>query len=142
MSVSADTSFIAAIYLTEERSSATAARFAREGSLPLTPLGRLELINAMYLARFRGDMDAARTTATLAAIGDDLAAGRLIAVAWPMGAFETAERLAALHAVTLGARSLDILQVASALALGADTFLTYDRRQAALARAAGLRVRP
>jgi hypothetical protein len=51
-----------------------------------------------------------------------------------------AERLSALHSETLGTRSLDILHVAAALVLGSSEFLTFDARQAALAKAAGLKV--
>jgi predicted nucleic acid-binding protein len=51
-----------------------------------------------------------------------------------------AERLSAAHSEKLGTRSLDILHVASALVLGSVSFLTFDRRQAALARVAGLKV--
>jgi predicted nucleic acid-binding protein len=51
-----------------------------------------------------------------------------------------AERLSALHSEKLGTRSLDILHVAAALVLGAAEFHSFDGRQAALARAAGLRV--
>jgi predicted nucleic acid-binding protein len=71
----------------------------------------------------------------------DLAAGVLAhaAVAWPEVLWE-AERLSAGHSETMGTRSLDILHVASALVLGAEQFVTFDTRQGALARAAGLRV--
>ncbi len=51
-----------------------------------------------------------------------------------------AERLSALYSEKLGTRSLDILHVASALVLGSTSFVTFDRRQAALARASGLKV--
>ena len=44
------------------------------------------------------------------------------------------------HSEKLGTRSLDILHVASALVLGSTSFVTFDRRQAALARASGLKV--
>jgi predicted nucleic acid-binding protein len=44
------------------------------------------------------------------------------------------------HTATVGARALDVLHVASALTLGRTTFVTYDERQAALARATGMRV--
>jgi hypothetical protein len=42
----------------------------------------------------------------------------------------------------VGGSALDILHVACALILRADTFLTFDKRQAKLARAAGLSVAP
>ena len=44
------------------------------------------------------------------------------------------------HAPVLGCRALDALHVASALVLAADHFYTFDRDQAMLARAVGLRV--
>ena len=49
------------------------------------------------------------------------------------------DSLSALHSETLGTRSLDILHVAAALTLGL-AHLTFDTRQAALARIAGLKV--
>lgn len=50
------------------------------------------------------------------------------------------ERLSGLHTQTLGTRTLDILHVAHAVVLGIKEFLTFDHRQAALAKAAGLKV--
>jgi hypothetical protein len=52
--------------------------------------------------------------------------------------YDEARRLSATWSATLGTRSLDILQVASALVLKAETFLTFDARQKKLAKAAGL----
>ena len=52
--------------------------------------------------------------------------------------WEGARRLSLAHSATLGTRSPDILQVATALALKADTFLTFDRNQSILAQAEGL----
>lgn len=48
-------------------------------------------------------------------------------------------RLSALHTEELGVRSVDILHVAAALVLGLEVFLTFDTRQRALARLAGLK---
>ncbi|MCP5542890.1 MAG: PIN domain-containing protein [Akkermansiaceae bacterium] len=52
-----------------------------------------------------------------------------------------AERLSATHSEKLGTRSLDILHVAAALVLGSTVFFTFDKRQAKLGKAAGLKVR-
>lgn len=51
-----------------------------------------------------------------------------------------AERSSASFSEKLGVRNLDILRVASALVLGAGEFWTFDTRQDALAKAAGLKV--
>jgi len=49
-----------------------------------------------------------------------------------------ARRLSTTWSATIGARSLDILQVATAIVLEADSFLTFDLCQKKLAKAAGL----
>ena len=51
-----------------------------------------------------------------------------------------AEKLVETHTALTGVRSLDILHLASALMLGASDFVTFDKRQAALAGRVGLRV--
>jgi hypothetical protein len=51
-----------------------------------------------------------------------------------------AERLSAVHTEKLGARSLDILHVSSALVLGFPVFPTFDHRRVSLAKATGLNV--
>ena len=56
-------------------------------------------------------------------------------------ALREAERLGAAHLTETGARSGDLLHVASAVILGAREFLTFDERQAKLARRAGLKVK-
>jgi predicted nucleic acid-binding protein len=53
-----------------------------------------------------------------------------------------AERLSNAHTPRRGYRALDVLHVAPALTLGAKVLLTFDSEQAALAKAAGLRVKP
>jgi len=56
---------------------------------------------------------------------------------------DQAAELSRQYTPTLGTRSLDVLHVASALALGMRQFVTYDERQARLAEACGLKaVRP
>lgn len=51
-----------------------------------------------------------------------------------------ATELSRLHTPVVGTRTLDVLHVASAVELGCRTLITYDERQAALARAVKLRV--
>jgi len=52
-----------------------------------------------------------------------------------------AERLGEAHLTKTGVRSGDLLHVASAVVLGACEFVTFDQRQAKLARRAGLKVK-
>lgn len=59
---------------------------------------------------------------------------------FPLEAWARARELSRRHGPALGCRALDALHVASALALASDDFYTFDRNQAKLARAAGLKV--
>jgi predicted nucleic acid-binding protein len=63
---------------------------------------------------------------------------RLVDLPWRAALDRTAE-LSRVHTITLGTRALDVLHVASALELGVRSFVTYDTRQAALAKAVGLK---
>jgi predicted nucleic acid-binding protein len=71
---------------------------------------------------------------------DDLRAGIWQLEDFPPETWARARELSRRHAPALGCRALDALHVASALVLAADDFYTFDRDQAKLARAAGLRV--
>ena len=137
----ADTSLLASLYLNDAR-AAESVTLLRTISIPVTVLGRIELFNALQLAVFRRQILAAEAAALRATIEQDLASGVLRMTPLPARVFERAEALVASHSAALGARSLDVLHVATAVELGANVFLTYDARQAALARAAGLKVRP
>ncbi len=53
-----------------------------------------------------------------------------------------AEKLGAAHNLAIGCRSADLFHVAAALEIGCELFLTFDQRQASMARAAGLKVKP
>jgi len=109
--------------------------------LAFTWLHQLEFRNALRLRIFRGDITAGQLDASLNTMLADLAAGVLLAASPPLTEVMTeAERLSALHSQTLGTRTLDILHVAAALVLGLAELLTFDTRQAALAKAAGLKV--
>jgi predicted nucleic acid-binding protein len=55
-------------------------------------------------------------------------------------AITRAANLSTAHTERLGARAIDLLHVAGALALESELFLTTDKRQARLANAEGLKV--
>jgi predicted nucleic acid-binding protein len=137
----ADTGFLCSLYAPDAHSRMAAASMRGVVlPLPLTWLHRLEFRNALRLRVFRREITAPEREASIGAMLQDLAGGLFQAVDPDWLAVTTeAERLSALHAETLGVRSLDILHVASALVLGARDFLGFDRRQSALARAAGLK---
>ena len=140
----ADTSFLARIYTPHADSTKALAWMQRATeALPFTPLHRHELRNAVRLRVFRGEITADQRKEALGEIDADLADGILAHTPIPWtDAFREAEDLAVTHTETLGVRSFDLLHVGLAVTLGATEFLTFDARQAILAKAAGLRVKP
>ena len=142
MTAYADTGFLCSLYAPDAHTHLAVARMTRQTlPLPFTWLHQLEFRNALRLRVFRGDITPAQRDASLNAMLADLAAGAMARAEPPLTDLTTeAERLSAMHSETLGTRSLDVLHVASALVLGFSEFLSFDHRQTALARAAGLRV--
>jgi predicted nucleic acid-binding protein len=138
----ADTGFLCSLYAPDAHTRRAVGRLHRQTlPLPFTWLHQLELRNSLRLRVFRREITAAQREASLNMMLADLAAGVLVAASPALADVMTeAERLSAVHSEKLGTRSLDILHVASALVLGSASFLTFDRRQAALARAVGLKV--
>ena len=140
----ADTSFLVRIYLPHATSTKALAWMQRSTeALPLTPLHRHELRNAVRLSVFRGEITGEQRKAAFREIEADLAEGILAHAPIPWtDAFREAESLAAAHTETLGVRSFDLLHVGLAVTFGAAEFLTFDARQATLAKAAGLKIKP
>lgn len=140
----ADTSFLARIY-TPHADSTKALTWMQRASeaLPFTSLHRHELRNSVRLRVFRGEITAEQRKEAFREIEADLADAILAHATIPWtDTFREAEGLAAAHTETLGVRSFDLLHVALATTLGATEFLTFDARQATLAKAAGLKVKP
>ena len=114
----------------------------KRAKLPLlmTSFGELELTNAVALRLFRKELSGSQVKAAHALIRKDLEDGVLLVNALPVSAFERAKRISRKQTPRLGTRTLDVLHVASALVLQADTFYSFDTRQAKLAAAEGLLV--
>jgi predicted nucleic acid-binding protein len=111
-------------------------------SLPvlITPLGELELVNAVQLRLFRKEVRPAEGRAANAAFRADLQHGIFAMRPLPQEVFTRARQLASRWTARLGTRSLDIIHVAAAIALRAEAFYTFDERQRKLAKAAKLAV--
>jgi predicted nucleic acid-binding protein len=140
----ADTSFLFALMLRDTNSPMAGAYLrAHRQALPLTSLQRCELTNAFRLAVFRKQADSSAAKAALIQVDTDLAAGNLVTtpLTWPE-VFCEAESLGEKHTAALGIRTLDLLHIGAALTLGLKNFLTFDHRQRACAKAAGLHVGP
>ncbi|MDD4018981.1 MAG: PIN domain-containing protein [Kiritimatiellae bacterium] len=140
----ADTSFLFSLYA-QDANTARAAAAAENGGVTflLTDFQRYELRNALRLSVFRGHLPGLTCRRLLQQVADDLDQGAFLAVPLVWGqVFAEAESLSAGHTGVLGTRAFDILHVAAAVTLGAKAFYTFDARQAALAKKAGLKVRP
>jgi len=141
LSAYADTSFLVSLYIHDSNSHAVGAQLRRaKPPFYLTPFGELELINTLQLWLFRGEMLTSSVHDAQAQIRADVEMGILALVPIPIGLYERAKQIARRRTASLGCRSLDIMHVASAEMLQADTFCTFDRAQAKLAIAEGLKV--
>jgi predicted nucleic acid-binding protein len=140
----ADTSFLARVYTPHAHSQKGLLWLQRAREpLPFSPLHRHELRNAIRLRVFRGEITPEQRKLAFQEIESDLADSILTHTPIPWtDTFRECEALAAAHTEKLGVRGIDLLHVGLALALEATEFLTYDTRQAALAKVAGLKVKP
>ena len=136
-----DPSALLKLYLHQPESVAMNAwRAKTKGALPVTHHGRIEVINAICLAAHRREISAEALADTLASFDEDFTGGlyRQADLLW-RATLNRAAELSRAHSPKLGTRSLDVLHVASALELELRFFVTYDNRQAELARAVGLK---
>lgn len=139
----ADTSFLLSLY-GQDTGSSSAQQLATELGCPFafTPLHRLEARNALRLAIFRSDITAKQAKAVMVTMEDDEKTGVLAnsPVGWAE-VFDRAEEFSASHTANLGTRTMDILHVAAASVLNLQDFLTFDKREAELAKKVGMTVR-
>jgi len=127
-----DSSVLVAVYVPERFSVAARRAIGRVPQVPYTLLHELEVANAFALLLGRRSITAAEHRAIRAHVREDVEAQRLVPTAldWPQafaGACEVSESCTA----TLLTRSLDLLHVAAARALGCTVFVSADERQLA-----------
>ena len=139
-----DSAIIVKLYV-QETTSPDAIRLVGAYVAPyaLTQWQALEVKNAIRLKAFRAEITAAEMNRSITVFEQDIATGRWQRPAYTAATVEQkADELSAGHSAILGCRTLDIIQVAAALVLGAKEFVTFDARQGALAKQAGLKVKP
>jgi predicted nucleic acid-binding protein len=139
----ADTSFLLSAYLWDSNSN-IATTHLKEASLPvfLTPFGEFELVNAISLRVFRREIPVAEARDARSHVLRGIDNGVLLRKPIENATYERAEEIARRRTPHLGTRALDILHVASAPVLRANTFYTFDRNQGLLAKAEGLSISP
>ena len=145
----ADASVLVSLCLSDVNSAKAVATMKRHATpITLTAIQKHELRNALRLAVWRSRQErspvtVAEATEALARSDARIAAGEFIE--HPLSLRQTmneAERIGALHTMTLGVRGMDLLNVAAAVVIGAKIFLTFDLRQRTVAQACGLIVGP
>jgi predicted nucleic acid-binding protein len=138
----ADTSFLVSLYGRDVNSRpAIALAQAHHPVFMVTPFGETEFTSIVYAVTACPKGWTVREARAIEEnFTHDLQTGIWRWEDLPSESWARARELARRYAPSMGCRALDALHVASALALAADDFYTFDRDQAKLARAAGLRV--
>lgn len=145
-----DTSFMCVLYRRQDNSPAVAAHFAyMKEPLNVSSLLLYQFRQGIRFQAWRHRQNPAKgfplrdADQALADLQSDLDSGAVVLVTaqWP-DVLSRAELLSRRHTKTGGHRGLAILHIAMALHLEATEFLTFDKNQRRLARAAELEVRP
>jgi predicted nucleic acid-binding protein len=137
-----DSSAIVKLYAPEAE-TATVAEYVRslKEALPFSHLHEIEVKNALRLKVFRKDYPARPVSRAIRLIEKDVSTHVLDRpeLNWPE-VFRKADELSKRFSSRWGARSLDLLHVASCMLIGCRDFLSYDPRQIVVAKKAGLHV--
>ena len=137
-----DTSVIVKLYFREELSREASNWLKRNNeAIPLTRFHELEFTNAIQLKQFRSEITEDETLRINTRFKEHENIGIFYRpqLDWSE-IFNYAVDLSKKHTAMIGARSLDILHVASAASIKAEKFLTVDGRQTEVATLAGLKI--
>ena len=140
----ADSSFLVSLFRQDEnQESAHTYMATHRPTIGFSSLNRIELRNALRNAESFGQMTAQDRRFAFQQIDADLREGLFVhcPVNWT-DVFRRADELSEKHAASDGQRTIDLLHVAIALECSAKVFLSFDKRQRRLAKAAGLKVKP
>lgn len=144
MTVYFDTGLLIKAYVPEAGSELADELLQKTASpIPFTHLHRIETRTALRLKQFRGEINSTTLSKILEVIQADLAEGLLALPRYDLEAvYDKAEEISGRFAAKTGARTLDILHVATALILGLQNFASLDKRQREIANLAGLTLVP
>jgi predicted nucleic acid-binding protein len=137
-----DTSVIVKLYIREElsREASNWLKMNNE-AVPITRFHELEFINAIQLKQFRSEITKDETLCIFSKFNEYENMGIFYRPQMDWSEiFKYAVDISKKHTATIGARSLDILHIASALSIKAENFLTVDGRQSEVAAHAGLQI--
>ena len=134
MNLFADSSAFAKRYIADERSDELDALLGRSTDLAVSVLCVAEIISALCRRRRERSLKPDEYAAAKNALESDLADATIIQIVDEV----LLQAVALLEAHPL--RASDAIQISSALAWRADTFVSSDARQCAAAKAAGLAI--
>ncbi len=140
MVIACDTSFLFSLYGNDAHSPRAVSWVSQNTrALYLNSLTHFEFGNALRFSEFRKSISPGSAARYWAGFEAAIAQGRLIVATSNLAdVVDEAKRLSAIHTLTGGHRSFDLLHVASALKMNANQFLTFDGNQRKLAEAEGL----
>ncbi|MFZ0137771.1 MAG: type II toxin-antitoxin system VapC family toxin [Candidatus Sulfotelmatobacter sp.] len=139
MTVYADTSFLASLYVRDPHSAAAVERMKEKPRVWFTPLLAAECSHAIAKQIFYRKISQAEADTVFDILKRDRVNNMWLETAMPEAAFHLCADLGRRYAPTFGMRTLDTLHVACALELKAERFWTFDERQAKLAKTTGLK---
>ena len=141
MSIYLDSSFVVSAYAVDDNfESAVSLMETTDELLLVSSFCELEVLNALELRVFRKEMTRQLAGACAENFRSDLRARALGLRRLPEFAFERARELSSRNTAKLGIRASDLLHVACALELGAESFYSFDQQQKRLAKSVGLNV--
>jgi predicted nucleic acid-binding protein len=140
LTVYADTSFLASLYVQDSHSAYAVDRMKEKPPVWFTPLLSAECSHAIAKQVFYRSISQAEADVVFYTLERDRADGLWLETAMPENAFEVCADLGRRYAPKFGMRTLDTLHVACALELKAERFWTFDERQAKLAKAQGMKI--
>lgn len=145
MKAFADTSFVISAFVKDEFNGSVWRWWKRHSmaAVFITPLVLFEAENSIRGFPIAGKCTPAEARSALEGIKRGLLEGLFICQSVSAKRlFPQATRLSLHHTLSATFGAMDVLHVASAMELGADTFLTFDKRQGEMAAAEGLKVKP
>jgi len=140
LSIYADSSLFVSLYLPDRHFKRAQRLAAQHSRVWLTPLHRAELANTVAQQLFMKKIFAGEAQKVYTQFQRDRESGFWVEVDLPEMVFDRCIQLAQQYAGRIAVGTLDTLHIASALELGAQRFMTFDERQAKLAKAAGLKL--
>jgi predicted nucleic acid-binding protein len=136
-----DTSALLKLYLREQGSEWVQEQVAAQSDpLPVWELQEAELTNALRFKVFWRDITATQAEGQLAHFRSRKERGQYVFPHLDRAALMERFRQLSLHSMKIGTRTLDVMHVACACEIQADTFISFDERQCALAKLAGLKM--